>query len=69
MDGGVSARKGRKRLGEILVEAGYLSRAQLDEALAIQGKPGERRLLGQILVSRGFVTRVQIQIALAKQKD
>lgn len=57
-----------KRVGEILVEGGYITRAKLAEAMAVQKRPGETRLLGQILVSRGYVTPAQIKIALARQK-
>ena len=55
-----------KLLGEILVEQGSLSQAQLEEALQIQG--ADSRKIGQILVSRGYVKRHHIDIALAKQK-
>jgi hypothetical protein len=59
---------GRKRLGEILVEYGYLTPTRLEEALKVQAKPGESRLLGQILISRGYVTSAHVKVALAKQK-
>ena len=58
-----------KRLGEILLEHEYITDAQLDKALLVQARPGEKRLLGQILISRGYVTGPQIQVALAKQKE
>jgi hypothetical protein len=57
-----------KRVGEILVETKHITQAKLDEALAIQKKPGEKRMIGQILLGRGLVTRAQLEIALAKQK-
>ncbi len=58
-----------KKLGEILVESGHLTLAQLEEALAVQAREGEiRRRLGQILVSRGHCTMAQVQVALAKQR-
>ncbi|HXL39754.1 MAG TPA: DUF4388 domain-containing protein [Myxococcales bacterium] len=46
---------GGKRLGELLVEAGHIEQARLDEALARQEAEHPRRSLGQILVSMGVV--------------
>lgn len=46
---------GGKRLGELLVEAGHIDQARLDEALARQEAEHPRRSLGQILVSMGAV--------------
>ncbi|MDA0576691.1 MAG: hypothetical protein O3B24_01170 [Verrucomicrobia bacterium] len=59
----------RKRLGEVMVELGYLAKEELEEALKVQSRPGESRLLGQILISRGFAKAPQVQIALARQKE
>jgi hypothetical protein len=56
------------RLGEILVERGCITAAQLDEALEVQAKSGGRRLIGQILISRGYVKAPHVQVALALQK-
>ena len=58
----------KKRLGEMLVEQVHLTLAQLEEALEVQSRPGEKRLLGQILIGRGHVSTAQIQVALAKQR-
>jgi hypothetical protein len=57
-----------KRLGEVMVEKGYVTQEQVDEALRLQQLPGERRMLGQILISQGFATPPQVQVALARQK-
>ena len=57
-----------RRLGDLLRERGYLTDAQIEEALRVQSRPGEKRLLGQILVGRGYASAAQIQVALAKQK-
>ncbi len=46
--------KGRKRLGDLLIEAGLLSDEQLEKALKVQKKTGER--LGKILINLGYVT-------------
>ncbi len=57
---------GRKPLlGELLIEQGALSSAQLQEALEEQGRTGER--LGSILVRRGFVTEQAMMAVLAEQ--
>lgn len=56
-----------KRIGEILVEKGYLKQQHLDEGLAAQTRPGEKRLIGQILISRGYVKPAHIKIGLALQ--
>jgi len=59
------ARKTTKRLGELLVEAGLLSKEQLDMALAQQRQEGG--MLGEILVKRGFVTEADVAKAIAAQ--
>ena len=55
----------KKKLGEILVEGGQLTRDHLNEALSYQKSNGG--LLGQILVSLGYVTEVDVVSALAVQ--
>ncbi|MFS8639470.1 MAG: GspE/PulE family protein [Symbiobacteriaceae bacterium] len=55
----------RGRLGDYLVEQGWIDRAQLEEALAEQRRTGRR--LGDVLVAKGFITRRQLQAALAAQ--
>jgi type IV pilus assembly protein PilB len=56
---------GRVRLGELLVTAHIISRAQLEQALAIQKSDGRR--LGKILVDQGFVTETQVTQILSQQ--
>jgi type IV pilus assembly protein PilB len=46
--------KSRKKLGDLLVEAGMITQAQLDKALTVQKKTGER--LGKTLVNLGYIT-------------
>jgi type IV pilus assembly protein PilB len=53
------------RLGDILVDRGYITADQLSAALAAQGS--ERGMLGRILVRRGLVTMEQLGEALAEQ--
>jgi len=50
----IPSRKGKLRLGEMLVERGIINYTQLNEALAIQKKKGER--LACILVELGIMT-------------
>jgi len=55
----------RKRLGDILLEAGKISVAQLNRALDAQKKT--RCRLGEVLVSEGLITEEEIADVLAKQ--
>jgi len=58
--------RGRYRVGEILIEAGLVTRAQVDEALASQSS-GKRKRIGTILVERGLITEEQLLSALASK--
>ena len=49
----------RKRIGEMLVEVGLITREQLDEAVALQ-QSGKSQRLGEILVEKGFITDQQL---------
>jgi type IV pilus assembly protein PilB len=55
----------RRRIGEILIEDGLLSKAQLEEALAYQKEKGG--LIGKILVEKNFVNEESLIGALGKQ--
>ena len=44
----------RKRLGELLVESGKINQEQLEQALLIHKRTGDR--LGQVLVDLGYIT-------------
>ena len=57
--------KVRRRIGEILIEDGLLSKIQLDEALAHQKEKGG--LIGKILVEKNFVDEETLIGALGKQ--
>ncbi len=63
--GSNASRVGRMQLGELLVERGCLTRAQLDEALEEQRRRGHKRLLGEVLVELNFCAQEQIMEALA----
>ena len=55
---------GSKKLGEIFLDLGYLSRANLVRALDYQKENGGR--LGWILASQGYISRLQLYEGLAK---
>lgn len=55
---------GASRLGEYLVERGYVSKGQLEEALTHQ-RSGRGVLLGQLLVQQGLLTEEALGGALA----
>mgnify|MGYP001627171107 FL=1 len=48
----------KKKIGELLLEAGIITRQQLEEALQIQKKTGKK--IGEILVEKGYVTEDEI---------
>ncbi|NQT37590.1 MAG: Flp pilus assembly complex ATPase component TadA [Planctomycetes bacterium] len=54
-----------RRLGDILIERGAITDAQLQSALASQGSKGG--MLGVILVRRGLITAEQLGAALEEQ--
>jgi TolA-binding protein len=55
------------RIGRLLLEAGFITTDQRDEAIRIQQeKPGPR--LGTILKARGYVTEKEILSAIARSK-
>ncbi len=53
------------RLGDILVQRGYITEGQLETALAAQGS--ERGMLGRLLIRRGLISIDQLGEALAEQ--
>ncbi len=55
----------RVRLGELLVEAQIVSRAQLEEVLTAQKHDGRR--IGTLLVDAGLVTETQVTQILSQQ--
>lgn len=57
----------RRKLGELLVDAGALSEEQLLEALDEQQRSGGR--LGQVLVTRGDITEQQLAQTIAEQQS
>ena len=55
------------RLGNLLVEHGYLTRESLDRALEAQRAERGSKLLGEILVEQGFCTEDQVVECLAEE--
>lgn len=60
--------EGDKRLGEILVDMGKLTKEQLGDMLKRQEDQNGRRF-GEILIEEGLVTEKDIQRALAVQNQ
>jgi len=57
--------KERKKIGEILIEAGYITEEQLEKALKEQAVTGEK--LGEILIKKGWIGKEELDQSLAKQ--
>ncbi len=61
-----------KRLGDILIERGYLDDQQVQQALEIQqntGNEGMWRYIGQILIEMGVVDQKQVNEGLGVLKS
>ena len=56
-----------KRIGEILVDLGHISRREVDQALEVQQAEDGRRPLGEILLERGWVDEGALSRALLIQ--
>ena len=54
-----------KRIGDVLLERGVITRKQFDEALAYQIQHGG--LMGQLLIQLGFATEEGVALALTAQ--
>ena len=57
----------KKFLGELLIEAGAITKEQRDKALQEQKRLGKR--LGEVLISLGFITEDKMAQVLGKQLD
>lgn len=55
----------RKKIGEVLKEAGLITEEQLQKAIVSQ--KGRNKRLGKVLIELGFVNDIQIAEALARQ--
>lgn len=56
----------KSRLGRLLVNRGYISQAQLDDALALQRQKGV--LLGQVLMEQGLISEKDLSRTLKHQE-
>lgn len=54
-----------RKLGEILVEKGFITREELERALEIQKE--EKKPLGEVLIETGYITEDQLLEALSEQ--
>jgi acyl-CoA synthetase (AMP-forming)/AMP-acid ligase II len=57
----------RRLLGLLLIEMGVITPEQLEEALTVQARTGER--LGDVLIELGYTSRLAIHDALAEQSE
>lgn len=55
------------RLGEMLVETGYITEKQLEQALEIQKSSEKKQMLGELLVDLGYVQEEEILAELSRQ--
>ena len=55
----------KKKLGEILIDEGYISDEQLENALVAQ--KGKNKKLGKVLIELGYITDIQVAESLTKQ--
>ena len=58
-----------KRLGDILIDSGFLSQAELQEALEAQRADTKKKRLGEIIVEKGLLTELDILRAISQQYD
>ncbi|HEY1373902.1 MAG TPA: ATPase, T2SS/T4P/T4SS family [Candidatus Binatia bacterium] len=63
---GTRATAAKPKIGELLVQEGIITRAQLDEALAAQKKQPVYMPLGEICVDLKFISRDQLKALLTK---
>jgi hypothetical protein len=61
--------EGKKKLGEILVDMRKLGVKEVEKALEVQKKEGNKRRIGEILVQEGLADEKDVQRALAVQQN
>ena len=64
---GASMRDESHRLGNMLVQAGRITEAELSRALAIQAKPGSTQRLGEVLLSIGAISSRELERQVRRQ--
>lgn len=55
------------RLGETLIECGYITEEQLEKALTIQKSSEKKQMLGEVLIDLGYVKEEEILEELSRQ--
>jgi len=61
-----TAKRPTIRMGDRLIQQGYITQAQLEECLKLQkSSPGEK--LGQVLIRKGYATEEQVLACLAEE--
>ncbi len=68
VENGLEPVKDRKKVGEILVEGGVISKDVLDESLKVATTPPGKKL-GEVLIDQGSATPRQVSQALRKQAE
>ena len=58
--------KNKLQVGQILVNRGLITEAQIEQAIAEQAVRGHKQLLGEVLIDLGFVTSDEVMEALAE---
>ena len=56
-------------LGQLLLQSGKITQAQLEQALDLQNKSDERKLIGEALVELGYVDDATVLEAIAGAYD
>ena len=64
---GASMRDDSHKLGIMLVQAGRVTQAELERALAIQAQPGESRRVGEVLLSIGAISSRELERQVRRQ--
>lgn len=57
----------KKYIGELLVEAGLITRGKLDDALNFQRNTQSKKHIGDILIELGYISEIQLQESLEFQ--
>ena len=55
------------RLGEVLIEAGYITQEQLENALSLQKSSPMKKRLGEVMIENNIITENRLNIALSKR--
>lgn len=63
----VSSAAVQLRLGEVLLDAGYITEDQLNHALSLQKASVDKKRLGEVMVDNGVITEDKLLSALAKR--